>query len=53
MSAMRTIEEQTRWDGIAFIKFVPRTNEKNYLRIHSGSGCWSYVNEDNTFFLLL
>lgn len=25
------------------VKFIPRTNQADYLRIFSGSGCWSYV----------
>ncbi|XP_074648637.1 blastula protease 10-like isoform X2 [Tubulanus polymorphus] len=25
------------------LRFQPRTNEKFYLKIHQGSGCWSYV----------
>jgi len=44
---MRWIEDQTRIDDRDCIKFVPRTNQANWLRIHSGtgplSGCWSYV----------
>lgn len=41
---MKLIEDQTRINDKDCIKFVPRTDEKTYLRIHNGQGCWSYVN---------
>ena len=40
---MRLIESQTSKNGISCVTFVPRNNEATYLRIHSGSGCWSQV----------
>lgn len=40
---MRLIENQTRIDGRECIRFKPRGNEKQWLRIYSGEGCWSYV----------
>jgi len=44
MNAMRTIEDQTRVPGRGdCVKFVPRSNEPNGIRIFSGQGCYSYV----------
>jgi len=44
--AMRTMEEKTRRDdGRECIKFVPRTNQLNYIRIVNGSGCSSNVGQ--------
>jgi hypothetical protein len=40
---MRLVENQTNADGFQYVKFVPRTTQASYLRIFSGSGCWSYV----------
>jgi len=37
------IENQTSADGNQYVQFVPYTNQQTYLRIFSGSGCWSYV----------
>lgn len=43
-SAMRLLENRSIGaSGRECIKFVPRTNQATYLRIHAGSGCWSYV----------
>lgn len=46
---IRWIEDQTRVNGRDCIKFVRRTNERTFIRIHSGSGCWSYVGKQTTF----
>ena len=40
---MTLIEDQTRINGNDCIKFVPRTNQANYINIQSISGCYSYV----------
>ena len=37
------VEDQTRVGNTDCIKFIERTNQKNYLRIVSEKGCWSYV----------
>jgi hypothetical protein len=42
-SAFRLLEDRTRVENRDCIKFVPRTTELIYLRIHVASGCWSYV----------
>ena len=41
---MRLIEDQTRIQGRDCIKFIPWTNQPNFLHIQSLGGCWSYVN---------
>ena len=43
LEAMRLIEDQTRNYGRDCIKFVPRTNEANYIQIQSLGGCYSNV----------
>jgi hypothetical protein len=43
---MQMIEHQTRLNGKDCVKFVKRTNDgeqRNYLRIQGGLGCWSHV----------
>lgn len=47
LSAMRLIEDQTRINGKDCIRFVPRSSESTYLRIHNGQGCWSYVGKQS------
>jgi len=43
-NGMRALEDQVRVNGRDCIKFVDRTDaHSNWLRIFSGSGCWSYV----------
>ena len=36
---MNLLETQTR----NCVKFVPRTTESTWIRIISGSGCWSFI----------
>ncbi len=40
---MKMIEDSTRVNDKDCIKFVPRTDEANYVNIYSGSGCFSAV----------
>jgi hypothetical protein len=40
---MRAIEDETRMNGRDCIKFVPRREESNWIRIVKDRGCWSYV----------
>jgi hypothetical protein len=40
---MQMIERQTRIDGKSCVTFEQRTDQKNYLRIQNGLGCWSHV----------
>lgn len=42
-SAMKTIEDQTRTKNGDCIRFIPRVNEKPYIKIVNGDGCFSYV----------
>jgi len=37
------VEDQTRVGTQDCIKFIEGSNQKNYLRIVSEKGCWSYV----------
>ena len=39
------IETQTSLNGKDCIKFVPKTNETTWIRVHSDQGCWSYVKQ--------
>ena len=41
---MKLIEDSTRGEsGKDCIKFVPRSSQLSYLKIISGSGCYSFV----------
>merc|ERR1712227_439206 len=35
------------WERMTCIRFKRRTNEKNYLEFHIGSGCWGHVGMGN------
>ncbi len=40
-SAMRAAMKE--WENVAPVKFIPRTNQKNYIFIKNDPGNWSYV----------
>jgi len=42
-SGMKYVEDMTRVGSKDCIKFVPKTNEANWVDIIIDSGCWSYV----------
>jgi len=47
--AMRQFESQTRSStGVACIRFVPHTNQPNWIRLISDNGCYSYMGKQNT-----
>ena len=48
--AMKAIEDQTRTSKGDCIRFIPRSDEKPYLSVINGDGCYSYVCFDNTIF---
>ena len=47
LSGLKLIEDLTRVNNGDCIRFVPRTIEETYIKVFSGSGCWSYVGRQN------
>lgn len=42
-SGMQYLEDVTRVNGKDCIKFVPKTNERNWVEVHQNGGCSSFV----------
>lgn len=39
----RVYDAIAHWQSKTTFKFVPRTNQSDYLEFFNGQGCWSYV----------
>jgi hypothetical protein len=45
-AGLRLLENSTKIGDRYCVRFVPRTNEANWVRIYNGGGCSSYVGKN-------